>query len=214
MTPATQTALALALHFNLLPDALKSRNAAVLDEMIRENGNKLDTGFVGTGNLNPALSENNCHHRACELYLQEEYPSWLFPVNQGATTMWERWNSYTVKDGFGNVNMNSFNHYAYGAVHEWVTRHICGIRLTAPGGKEICFAAIPDRRLGFVNSALHTPYGEVASCWKFMDDNRVFWHISAPANTRMKVVIPDGWSCETSGELACGSYDLILEPEE
>ena len=213
VSPATQTGLALALHFDILPEKFRARNAAVLDELISENGNKLDTGFVGTGCLNLALSENNCHARACELYLQEDYPSWLFSVNQGATTMWERWNSYTVKDGFGDVNMNSFNHYAYGAVHEWVMRHVCGIRIVSPGGREICFAAEPDRRLGFVNSSLKTPYGKVESCWKFEDD-KLLWHISAPANTRMKLILPEGWRCDVPTDLPCGTYELVLTREK
>ena len=213
VTPATQTGLSLALHFGILPEKLRSRNAAVLDKMIAENGDKLDTGFVGTGCLNLALSENDYHARACELYLQEEYPSWLFSVNQGATTMWERWNSYTVKDGFGDVNMNSFNHYAYGAVHEWVMRHICGIQLVSPGGRDICFAVEPDRRLGFVNSSLKTPYGKVESCWK-IEDNKLFWHIAAPANTRMKVIIPSNWSGNVPTDLSNGVYDLVLTAEK
>lgn len=211
VTPATQTALALALHFNILPPSLRERNAAMLDKLIRDNGNKLDTGFVGTGNLNLALSESGYHHRAYELYLQEDYPSWLFSVNQGATTMWERWNSYTTETGFGNVNMNSFNHYAYGAVHEWVNRVAGGIRLSSPGGKDICFAAVPEARLKFVNAALQTPYGKVESHWRFIDENTVNWHISAPANTRMKVIIPANWNCSLpEDELPCGSYDLVL----
>jgi alpha-L-rhamnosidase len=128
--------------------------------------------------------------------------------------MWERWNSYTVKDGFGDVNMNSFNHYAYGAVHEWVMRHICGIQLTAPGGKELLFAAEPDERIGFVNSSLITPYGKVESCWRLADD-KLFWHISAPANTTVKVKLPSGWqNAEVPDELPCGNYDLVLYPEK
>ena len=213
VSPRTQTTLALALHFGLLPESSRQKNAGILAAMIHENGDKLDTGFVGTACLNLALSESGFHKTACDLYLQEEYPSWLFSVNQGATTMWERWNSYTVKDGFGNVNMNSFNHYAYGAVHEWVVRHLCGIQLTSPGGKNICFAAEPDERLGFVNSHLNTPYGRVESCWKF-ENGKLFWHIAAPENTGIEVKIPAGWRCESSQlPSVCGSHDLILVPE-
>ncbi len=211
VTPATQTALALALHFCLLPENLRERNAAKLADLVKSNGNKLDTGFVGTACLNLALSESGHPDTACDLYLQEEYPSWLFSVNQGATTMWERWNSYTIENGFGDVNMNSFNHYAYGAVHEWVTRHICGIRLTAPGGKEILFAAEPDERIGFVNSSLLTPYGKVESNWK-IENGRLYWHISAPANTRMSVQTPAGWHGNgMADEFPCGSYDLVFD---
>ncbi len=210
VSPATQTALALALHFNMLPENLRKNNAAELNKLVVENGCKLNTGFVGTAYLNLALSENGYAKTACDLYLQEEYPSWLFSVNQGATTMWERWNSYTVKDGFGDVNMNSFNHYAYGAVHEWVIRHIAGIRLTLPGGKAVLFDIEPDERIGFVNSSLNTPCGKMESCWRF-DGDKVCWHISAPANTQMTVKIPENWSCnEPIGTLPCGSYDFTL----
>ena len=92
-------------------------------------------------------------------------------------------------------------------------RHICGIRLTAPGGKEICFAIEPDTRLKFVNSSLITPYGKVESNWKVADD-KIIWHISAPANTRICVKIPNGYYCDNKAEnLLCSSYDLALTPE-
>ena len=108
--------------------------------------------------------------------------------------------------------MNSFNHYAYGAVHEWAARHLGGIRLSSPGGREILFAARPDPRLKFVESSLSTPYGPAVSNWKF-EDGKLLWHISAPANTRMRLQLPPGWSCPTpSGPLPCGAYDLLLTP--
>ena len=212
-----QTTCALALHFNMLLPEQIAVNISKLRRLIAENGNKLNTGFVGTACLNLALSEHGASDAAYTLYLQEEFPSWLFSVNQGATTIWERWNSYTIKDGFGDANMNSFNHYAYGAVQEWVFRHVCGIRYLAPGGKHLLFAAETDVRLDFADGTIDTMYGKAESSWKFEND-KLFWHISAPANSRMTVQIPEGFR-EVSGkfpadrsfELPCGTYDLTLE---
>ena len=110
-------------------------------------------------------------------------------MNQGATTIWERWNSYTVKDGFGDVNMNSFNHYAYGAVAEWMGATAGGISYAAPGGRELLFAAIPDPRMGYVKTSLETPYGKASSFWKY-EGERLCWQITAPANTSVKAVLP------------------------
>ena len=153
------------------------------------------------------------HDRQRQFGLQEAFPSWLFPVNQGATTIWERWNSYTLKDGFGNVNMNSFNHYAYGAVHEWVVDTVCGIRLTSPGGKNIRFSCTPDKRIGHAKAEIGTSYGQVSSQWKFTPDGNVIWEISAPANTVIEIVIPDKWQCSAESlPTGCGKYKLELQP--
>ncbi len=208
----SQTAVALSLHFDLLPEADRKKNGEFLAQLIRENGNRLTTGFLGTGCLNFALSKCAEHQTAFDLYLQQEFPSWLFSVNQGATTIWERWNSYTIKDGFGNVNMNSFNHYAYGAVHEWVFDTVCGIRFAEPGGKKIRFACTPDKRLGFVRAEQETPYGKVCSAWKFTGDESLIWEISAPANCNIEVVIPENYVCDTdTSNLLCGEHKLVLK---
>jgi len=215
VVPETQTALALALHFQLLPESLRERNARRLAELIRANGDRLDTGFVGTSCLNLALSENGQARTACDLYLQRAFPSWLFSVDQGATTVWERWNSYTKADGFGDVNMNSFNHYAYGAVHEWAVKHLCGLRYAAPGGAELLFAPEPDPRLGFAEASLETPRGRAECAWRFEGSEKLFWHVAAPPNTVMHLQIPAGWRCADFTEtLPCGAWDFELEPLE
>ncbi|MBR2345021.1 MAG: family 78 glycoside hydrolase catalytic domain [Lentisphaeria bacterium] len=209
----SQTALAISLHFGLIPDADRRKNRDLLVKLISGNGNRLTTGFLGTACLNTALSANGATATALDLYLQEAFPSWLFPVNQGATTIWERWNSYTLKDGFGNVNMNSFNHYAYGAVHEWVVDTVCGIRLTSPGGKNIRFSCTPDKRIGHAKAEIGTSYGQVSSQWKFTPDGNVIWEISAPANTVIEIVIPDKWQCSAESlPTGCGKYKLELQP--
>ena len=188
----SQTACVLAVQFDLLTSEQTRKNAALLVKLIRENGNKLSTGFVGTAWLTQALSKCGNTETAYDLLLQEEYPSWLFSVNQGATTIWERWNSYTIKDGFGDVNMNSFNHYAYGAVAEWMAASAGGIRFddAQPGGKLLIFAAEPDRRLKHVSCSLETPYGKAESAWKFSGKSWI-WRIAAPCNTAVKVILPE-----------------------
>ena len=132
---------------------------------------------------------------ACDLWLQEEYPSWLFSVNQGATTMWERWNSYTIKDGFGDASMNSFNHYAYGAVHEWVIDYMAGIRYLAPGGSRLLFAAEPDRRLSWLKAELKTPSGTAKSAWRF-EKECLYWEITSPPNTGVSIRLPENWTTD------------------
>ena len=217
----SQTACVLALQFDLLTLEQTRKNAALLVKLIRENGNRLSTGFVGTAWLTQALSKTGNSKTAYDLLLQEEFPSWLFSVNQGATTIWERWNSYTIKDGFGDVNMNSFNHYAYGAVAEWMAAVSGGIRFddALPGGKLLIFAAEPDPRMKHVKCGLETPYGKAQSSWKF--ERGVWkWQISAPCYTRMKVILPDlkagkitlnGKTVNTHEfELENGSYEIHM----
>ncbi len=188
----SQTACVLAIRFDLLTPEQARKNAALLVRLIRKNGNKLSTGIVGTAWITQALNKAGYQETACDLLLQEEYPSWLFSVNQGATTVWERWNSYTVRDGFGDVIMNSFNHYAYGAVAEWMAATLGGIRFdeARPGGKLLVFAAEPDRRLKYAACSLETPYGKAESRWNFGRKDWC-WQISAPCNTEVKVVLPD-----------------------
>ena len=187
----SQTACVLAIQFDLLTPEQLRKNADLLVKLIRKNGNKLSTGFVGTAWLMLALSKSGNTGTAYDLLLQEECPSWLFSINQGATTTWERWNSYTIKDGFGDPNMNSFNHYAYGAVAEWMAASAGGIRFNddQPGGKLLIFAAEPDRRLKHVSCSLETPYGKAESCWKF-SERKWIWHVAAPCNTEIKVILP------------------------
>ena len=118
ITVKAQTAYLLALAFDLVDGKVKRTTVRQLRDRIKDNGYKLATGFVGTGVLNQTLSKVGLHDTAYSLLMQYEDPSWLYSLRQGATTVWERWNSYTVEKGFGDVTMNSFNHYAYGAVAE------------------------------------------------------------------------------------------------
>ncbi len=186
-----QTSCALAIVFELLTLEERAKNGALLKNLVEANNNRLSTGFIGTGCLLAALTQANNTKTAYDLLLQEEYPSWLYSVNQGATTVWERWNSFSIEKGFGDVRMNSFNHYAYGAVASWMIATAGGIDYRLPAGKDILFAAFPDKRLKFVKAKLETPYGAAESYWRY-DKDWISWRIIAPANTSMTVLLPTG----------------------
>ncbi len=169
----------LALAFDLLPTKLRPKAFAHLIDLIEARGCHLTTGFVGTPLLLPVLTRFDRTDLAYSILLQEDYPSWLYTVRNGATTMWERWNSYTKEHGFGDVGMNSFNHYAYGAVGEWMVAVIGGIRPLAPGYQKILFAPEPGGGLTSAHCELDTPQG-LASCR---------WHIRGKT-LRGEVIVP------------------------
>ena len=161
---------------------------------IKAHGNRLQTGFLGTAILMPTLTfEANAPELAYALLLQDRFPSWLYSVEQGATTIWERWNGYTKEKGFGPVIMNSFNHYAYGCVLEWLFAAAAGIR-QEPGGvgwKRFVLAPVPDRRIGSVDAAFVSPEGRIASSWKYVGDGWT-WSFEVPAGTTATVTPPGG----------------------
>lgn len=170
----TQTECAISLVFNLAEN--KAETAARLANMVKENGNKLTTGFLGTPYIMDALSENGYTNVAYSLLLQEEYPSWLFSVNMGATTVWEHWDSIKADGSMWNVNMNSFNHYAYGCVGAWMYETICGIRVDEenPGFEKIIICPKPDERLKWAKASVETRFGIIKSSWEFTDDEILY----------------------------------------
>ena len=200
----TQTALLMALHFNLLDGQTEIENFKTrLTRNIRSNGYKLNTGFAGTPLLGPTLSRYGLTDYAYDLLLQRNCPSWLYSVDQGATTIWERWNSYTKESGFGDPGMNSFNHYAYGAVGEWMYRYMCGIQYDEeqPGFKHIILQPQPDRRetlptgqeLITSASARHQSYyGDIRSAWQTTDHDGLTYECTVPANTTATLYLPVG----------------------
>ena len=178
----TQCAYLLVLRIGLIDEEKKAEAVAALKQKIVDNGYKLSTGFVGTCILNEVLAENGENNLAYSLLLQTENPSWLYSVYQGATTIWERWNSYTKATGFGNVAMNSFNHYAYGAIQEWMYRHMAGIETTedAPGFAHPILQPKPDTRtpdeipegqelIKWVKTSFDSPVGVIKSAWDTTD---------------------------------------------
>ena len=182
LTVRSQTAYVCALAFDMVEADLRKGLSEKLENKIRSNGYRLSTGFVGTGLLCKTLAECGLNGLAYSLLLQTKDPSWLYSVRQGATTVWERWNSYTIESGFGDVKMNSFNHYAYGAVIEWMFAYMAGIRPDAenPGFCHIVLAPLPDMRKGSeipegqepikcVSASYECAFGTIRSCWRNVD---------------------------------------------
>lgn len=187
----TQTAYALALRFDLLPAELRSQAARRLMEEVYTRKGHLTTGFLGTPALLFALSDHGQIDTAYHLLVQETYPSWLYPVKMGATTIWERWDGVKPDGAFQNPNMNSFNHYAYGAVVEWMYAVVAGIGTDAeaPGYRRSIIRPRPGGGLTWASASVETPYGKLASGWK-VDGDRLRLDVSIPPNTRSTVVLP------------------------
>jgi len=162
----TQTAYALVVAMGLFDGEPLSLAAEDLAENIRRNRGYLSTGFVGVGYLCPALSKCGHHDLAVQLLLNEDYPSWLYEVNNGATTVWERWNSWSHEHGFGDVSMNSFNHYAFGAVFEWMFESLAGIKAATPGFQTLEVSPGLTDRFDFVKASFESPQGRISIHWK------------------------------------------------
>lgn len=163
----TQTSYLLALAFDLVPQGLQKKAVKRLVERIEARNDHLSTGFLGTPLLNPVLSRFGRGDVAYRLLHQKTYPSWLYPITNGATTMWERWNSWTKDNGFGPVEMNSFNHYAYGAIGEWLYQRVAGIapHPDYPGYKRAVIAPLPGGGLRFGVGSLQTAAGTFVTKW-------------------------------------------------
>ena len=166
----TQTAYALALQFDLLPEEQRAGAAQRLATEVKTRGH-LTTGFVGTPYLCDVLTRFGHLDLAYQLLNREEYPSWLYPVKQGATTIWERWDGQKPDGTFQDVGMNSFNHYAYGAIGEWMYRVVAGLELDPrePGYKHVLAQPRPGGGLTSAEARLQTLYGEAASGWSLAD---------------------------------------------
>jgi alpha-L-rhamnosidase len=187
---ATQTAYVLGLEFDLLPDALRPVAAKRLADEVRTRKH-LTTGFLGTPYLCHVLSRYGYLDEAYFLLNREEYPSWLYPVKQGATTIWERWDGQKPDGTFQDASMNSFNHYAYGAIGDWMYRVMAGIEVDekAPGYKHILVQPRPGGGITSVKASHETPYGKVASAWTTRD-GRFELVAEVPPNTRATVRLP------------------------
>lgn len=187
----TQTGYVLALHCDLLPEALRPAAAAELARLIRQNGDRLSTGFVSTHWLPLVLSAHGYTDLAYALLLQRRWPSWLYPVTQGATTIWERWDGWTEEQGFQTPSMNSFNHYAYGAIGAWLYTTVAGIAADpeAPGYQRMILRPQPGGGLAHAEGRLETRYGPVLSRWE-LEGGRLRWDVQIPPNTSAIAVIP------------------------
>lgn len=186
----TQTAYALALSFGLLPDNLVKKAANYLAEDV-EKFKHLTTGFLGTPLLCKTLSAIGRDDLAFMLLTRKDYPSWLYPVTQGATTIWERWDGQKPDGSFQDVGMNSFNHYAYGAIGEWLYSYVAGISIDEknPGYKKFKLNPHPGGKLNDASAKFLSMYGEIISAWKIENDEFIYT-VEIPANTSAKITLP------------------------
>lgn len=196
----TQTAYILALQFDMLPDSMKKNAADRLATLVRNNNDHLGTGFLGTPYLLHALSENGYADLAYKVLNQESYPSWLYPVKMGATTIWEKWNAIKPDS---TIQATSFNHYSYGAVGEWLYKVVAGIDAASPAYEKITIRPQPGGGLDWVDASYTCPYGKIVSNWK-INNGKFTLHVEIPAGTRATIMIPG----KESVEVAAGMYDF------
>lgn len=201
-----QTPALFALRNHLVEGAAKEATIERLRKNFQEHGNCLQTGFLGTSILMPTLTENGMTDVAYELLFQRKNPSWLYSVDNGATTIWERWNSYMLDKGMGPQGMNSFNHYAYGVVCEWIWETVAGISsdVAQPGFKHIIMKPVPDKRLGFVKAEYKSAAGVIKSEWKYEGDKWI-WNFTIPEGATASVTLPGETEAK---EYNAGSYTL------
>ena len=187
----TQTSIVLVLRFGLYEESERQGLIDKLAELIAENDGRMTTGFLGTPHILHVLSQNGRIDLAYDLLLQEKAPSWLFSVNHGATTIWEHWDSQKEDGTFWSTDMNSFNHYAYGAVYDWIFGVALGIDIPDDGAgyQKITVSPLPDRRLGFAKGSVETRHGKVASHWFYLPDGRVRYEITVPAGVEATINI-------------------------
>lgn len=203
----TQTAYSLALAFDLLPEDLIPAAAEYLAGDVQKMKH-LTTGFVGTPLLCKTLSAHGYEDLAFMLLNRKEYPSWLYPVTQGATTIWERWDGQKPDGTFQSVGMNSFNHYAYGAIGEWLYTYVAGIKLDEdkPGYKHFFLEPHPGGGLSNATAEFDSMYGKIKSAWKTEGGNFVY-DVEIPANTTATVILPNS----EKKELGSGKYSFSVK---
>ena len=191
LVSSTQTAYVLALEFDMLPESMRAQAATRLVENIKSYGNHLTTGFLGTPYLCEVLSRFGYTDMAYTLLLQESYPSWLYPVKMGATTIWERWNGIRTDGSFEPASMNSFNHYAYGAIGDWMYRVMVGIDtyVDGPGYQHIKIEPHIGGNFTFASASLKTYYGTVSSGWK-LNGGSILIDVVIPPNAHATVILP------------------------
>ncbi len=202
-----QTPALFALKTGVVEGEAKEAVIARLRDNFAAHDGCLQTGFLGTSILMQTLTENRMADIAWDLLFQRKNPSWLYSIDNGATTIWERWNSYTIESGMGPKGMNSFNHYAYGCVCQWLWETAAGIAADSadPGFKHIIMKPIPDKRLGSIDAVYHSASGTIKSAWKYEGDVCT-WTFTIPEGTSASVTLPGENETRT---YAPGSYTLI-----
>ena len=210
LLPVTQTAIVLILRFGLCEETERPLLADTLSRMIRDNGGRMTTGFVGTPYILHALSGSGKTAEAYDLLLQEQAPSWLFSVNHGATTVWEHWDSVNENGDFWSTDMNSFNHYAYGSVFDWIYGAAAGITVPDDGAgyTKVRIAPHPDRRLGHLSVTEETPHGRLHVAW-YCREKETRFEITVPNGTAAELTLPGKNTVTLSG----GAYLFCLPAE-
>jgi alpha-L-rhamnosidase len=212
LTVDTQTAYLLALSMDLLPQAARHRALERLVANIGALDWHLSTGFIGISHLNPVLTAGGRADIAYRLLLRDDYPSWLYPVRHGATTIWERWNGWTEADGFFHPQMNSFNHYSLGSIGEWLFRHVAGIELDdeSAGFQKFVLRPYPGG-LASAKASFRTMHGVIESAWT-LSGSEFSWGITVPPNTLARVFIPvEASSAPTEGGRPLGEAQGIRD---
>ena len=202
-----QTPALFALKNGIVEGKAKDDMIVRLRKNFADHGNCLQTGFLGTSILMPVLTENGISDIAWELLFQRKNPSWLYSVDNGATTIWERWNSYMIKKGMGPRGMNSFNHYAYGVVGEWIWESVAGIASDPanPGFRHIIMKPVPDKKLGSVNAVYNSASGLIKSAWRYEGDKWI-WEFTIPEGCTASVTVPGE---SEPKEYVAGSYNIV-----
>ena len=202
-----QTPALFALKLNLVEGKAKENMIVRLKKNFEDHGNCLQTGFLGTSILMQTLTDNGLSDIAYELLYQRKNPSWLYSVDNGATTIWERWNSYMVDEGMGPNGMNSFNHYAYGCVCQWLWETAAGINAdpAKPGFRHIILRPVPDKRLGHLEAAYKSAAGTIRSSWKYEGDTWT-WTFTVPEGATATVTLPGE---SESKDYEAGTYTLV-----
>ncbi len=210
LAAATQTAYVLALHFDLLTPENRFTATKELVRAIEENGCHIATGFVGTPYICQVLEDNGHLDLAYKLLEQETFPSWLFPVKNGATTIWERWDGWTPEKGFQDVGMNSFNHYAYGAIGAWMYGTVAGLELdpSEPGYRHIFFRPRPGGSITWAEARLKTAQGEAGIRWDLKDASLEL-KLQVPANARATLLPPPGFAAPAI-EFGSGTHEIVV----
>jgi len=201
----TQTSYLLALFMDLMQEELYTKAAEYLVEDIQNKDWHLSTGFLGVRHLNPVLTTIGYNDVAFRLLITDTFPSWLYPIKNGATTIWERWDGWTEEKGFQNPGMNSFNHYAFGSIGEWLYCYVTGIDLDPemPGFKRIVIHPYPGEGLDYARASYNSIHGNIVSGWQKDGDSFVL-NVTIPTNTTALVYVPadEGASISESGKPA------------
>lgn len=228
MTAQTQTAHIVALYFNLVPEKYREKTVNNLVKLLEKENGHLVTGFVGTPYFTHALSRNGKVKEAYELLLKDDFPSWLFQIKMGATTIWEHWDGMKADGSMWSPDMNSFNHYSYGSIGEWLYRVMAGIEIDEekPGYKHSLIQPKLSRHFDYVKASYDSSYGKIGAGWK-LNGNVAEMDVTVPVNTTATISL-DGFksmidACDIcfeaedglmKGTAGSGTYHIVYEWEE